>query len=303
VRQSNPFFSDGPFRQVIINGTFVVNDARQLGLTGDRTITVDNYGTAAAYRVSDYVSFGLGLSIYRFNASSNFGSLTFGQDPFGPADPGTKGQNSTTVQSGHDTRAGVNAGALVALNKKIRFGAVFRQGVTFDFQQVNTVSGSAPLTKTGRFRMPWVVGAGVRIVPAKQWLFAFDYDRVQYSRLRDDYISFQVDPNDLQTISIPNGNELHFAAEYTFGWLAPHQPSLRLGAWYDPTHSVHYATDLSNSDTDIRLRAIFPPGESLWHFSIGTGLPLSDDYEVNVGADFTKGRHYVSASLVARFGK
>lgn len=303
VRQSNPFFSDGPFRQIILNGTVVVNDARQLGLTGDRTITIDNYGGAAGFRLSDRVSLGVGLSIYRFDLHSDFGSLLFSSGQFGPADPSTKGQSSTTTQSSQDTQPGVNVGALISVSSKIKLGAVFRQGVTFHFDQVNTVPGSATVTKTGRFRTPTVAGVGVRIEPAQSWLFAFDYDRVQYSRLRDDYIAFQVDPADLPTIGVPDGNELHFASEYTFAPQLPHHFSLRLGAWYDPSHSVHYATNLSNSDADIRLRAIFPAGDDLWHFTAGTGVPLSNDYEVNFGADFTKGRHYVSGSIVARFGK
>lgn len=302
VRQSNPFFSQGAFRQIIFEGSVVINDARQLGLVGDRTITIDNDGVAVGYRLSDYVSLGLDVAIYHFEAESTFAALTFVGGQFGPADPNARGQSSTTSQSGRETRPGVNVGALITVNRKVRIGAVVRQGVAFHFNQVNTVPGSPTVVETGRFRTPMVAGVGIRLEPATRWSFAFDFDRVQYSRLRDDYIAFQVDPSDLPTISVPDGNELHFAAEYTLTAL-PHTPSLRVGAWYDPTHSVRYATNLSNSDADIRLRAIFPAGQNLWHFSVGAGLPVSKDYEVNVGADFTRERHYASASIVARFGR
>jgi long-subunit fatty acid transport protein len=301
VLQSNPFLSDGPFRQVIFNDTVVVNNSRQLGLIGSRRISIDNYGVAAGYRFSERVSVGVGVSVYRFTVASDFASLGFA-DTFDPADPSTKGLNSTTIQRGDDTQAAINAGFLIAVNRKIRVGAVYRQGADFDFQHVSSVSGAETTSLIGQFRTPAVAGIGIRLLPSIDWMFAFDFVRVQYSRLRDDYIAFQVSPTDLPTIGIPDGNELHFAAEYTFTAL-PRQPSLRLGAWYDPSHSVHYASNFSNSDDDIRLRAIFPANESLWHFSIGAGVPLSDDYEFNAGADFTKGRRYVSTSIIARFGR
>jgi long-subunit fatty acid transport protein len=303
VLQSNPFQSQGAFRQIVYSDTFVDNNARQRGLTGRRSIAIDNYGAAASYRFSEYVSIGLGLAVYRFEARSDFASLLFlGGDQFASADVGSSGLDSTTAQVGHDTRAAVNVGALIAVTRKVRVGAVFRQSATFRFDQTNVVPGSPAITKSGRFRTPGVLGVGIRLQPTNEWTLAFDLDRVQYSNLRDDFIAYQVDPADLGTISVRDGTELHFAAEYTLtSW--PHTPSIRVGAWYDPSHSVHYATNFSNSDADVRLRAVFPRGEDLWHFSVGAGLPLSDDYEVNAGADFTKGRRYVSASVVVRLGR
>lgn len=302
VRQVNDFFSDGAFRQVILDGTLVINNARDLGLMGQRQITIDNYGASVGFRLSDRVSLGAGVALYRFELQTDFASLTFPAGQFEPADPATAGLSSTNAQSGLDLQPGVNVGMLFTVNSKVRVGAVYRSGVTFHFDQEDVVPGSPTVTRTGEFRIPSVIGAGVRFAPTADWVFAFEFHRIQYSRLRDDFIAFQVDPASLSTISVPDGNELHFAAEYTLLTL-PRTPSIRVGAWYDPAHSVKYATDLSNSDSDIRLRSYFPASQGQWHGSFGIGLPLSRNFEVNAGADFTRARYYVSASVVARFGR
>jgi hypothetical protein len=78
---------------------------------------------------------------------------------------------------------------------------------------------------------------------------------------------------------------------------------VRVGAWWDPDHAVRYASDGSGSDADTRLQAVFPGGRSVWHYCVGLGLPLSRSLEMNVGADLTRGRKYVSGSVIARFGQ
>jgi len=98
------------------------------------------------------------------------------------------------------------------------------------------------------------------------------------------------------------GNEVHIGAEYVFTSVA-HTPSIRGGLWYDPDHSVHYTSDGTNSVQDLQLKAIFPGGDNVAHYCFGVGVPVSPAFEFNVGADLAKNRHYVSGSVVARFGK
>lgn len=299
VLQNNTFLSQGPFQQTFL-GTTVINNGRNLGLTGSRDLWIDNYGGAVAYRMSPSVSAGVEVSAYRFSDTSSFASLGF-VSQFGAADPNTAGQGSTTTQTGTATKIGVNAGVLATINTKVRVGAVFRQGVALDFTQVNTVPGSPTVTETGQFRTPMVIGGGIRVQATDELGIAVDYDRVSYSRLVKDFIAFQVDPSVLGRVSIPDGNEVHFGVEYTLTGVS-HTPTLRGGAWFDPDHAVQYATDFTNSSDDVRLRATFPGGKAVWHYCVGAGLPLSRNYEVNAGADFASGRRYVAASIVARFG-
>lgn len=299
VLQNNSFLSQGVFQQAIVGGG-VFNDVRAPGLTGTRDIWIDNYGGAVAYRVSSNFSVGADVSVYHFSDTSTFESLNSSQ--FGPVDPTSAGLGSTTVQTGSATTLGVNVGAIATLNPKVRVGAVFRQGVAFNFTQVNTVPNQPTTTETGQFKTPYVIGGGVRLQPSDELSVAIDYDRVGYSRLTQDFVTFQVDPTEVGRVSIANGNEVHVGAEYTLLHMA-HTPSVRAGVWFDPNHAVQYVSDGTDSVNDQRLKATFPMTTGIWHYCFGAGLPLSRAYELNAGADLASGRQYVSVSVVARFGK
>jgi long-chain fatty acid transport protein len=299
VLQNNSFLSQGVFQQAVVGGG-VFNNVRAPGLTGTRDIWIDNYGGAVALRVSSKLSVGADVSVYRFSDLSTFASLNSSQ--FGAVDPTSAGQSSTTVQMGTATSVGVNAGAIATLNSKVRVGAVFRQGVAFSFTQVNTVPNQPVTSENGQFKTPYVAGVGVRLQPSDELSVAIDYDRVGYSRLTQDFITFQVDPSEVGRVSIANGNEVHVGAEYTLVHMG-HTPSLRAGVWFDPNHTVQYASDGTDSVNDQRLKATFPAATGIWHYCFGAGLPLSRSYEFNVGADLATGRQYVSVSVVARFGK
>ena len=237
-------------------------------------------GFAVGYRVSSMLSVGVDVSAYHFGNQSTFATLSSSQ--FGAVDPTSAGQGSTTVQSGSATTVGINAGAIVTINPKVRVGAVFRQGVAFPFTQVNTIPNQPTTSETGNFRTPYVIGGGVRLQPNDEFSIAIDYDRVGYSRLTQDFIAFQVDPDEVGRVSIPNGNEIHVGAEYTLVHVA-HTPSIRAGVWFDPDHAVEYASDGTNSVVDQRLKATFPAQTGIWHYCFGAGMPLSRSYEFNVG--------------------
>ena len=299
VRQINDFATNGAFQQVIFAG-IPINNARQLGLTGSRSIKVDTYGGSVAYRATDNVSAGVGVTVYRFEAASSFASFGHGANIFGPVDLNDRG--STTTQVGSATKAALNAGLLWTAHPKVRVGVVFRQGTSFAFSQVSVVPFEPTTSRTGDFRTPNVFGAGFRVQANEQLSLAVDYDRVMYSRLKQDYIAFQVAPAAVDRVGLADANEVHGGLEYVFTSVA-HTPSLRAGIWYDPNHGVQYTSDFTNSPDDVLLKAIFPGSENLVHYCVGVGLPVSPQFEINVGADLTGQRKYASASLVARFGK
>jgi hypothetical protein len=296
VLQSNAFLSQGPF--FLAAG---ILDARLLGLASVREIGIVTYGASAAYRLSPHISIGEGFALYRFSLSSNFAAVN--SDTFsGPVDPKTVGQNASATQNGSGTQVGFNVGALVTINRAVRVGAVFRQSASFRFSQLNSAPDAADVARSGTFHTPGVFGVGVRLQPTETWAVAADYDRVQYSHLTMDFITFQVDPAVSNRTRIADGNEFHVGTEYTFVGVAK-SLSIRAGAWFDPDHAIQYQSDGSGSDSDTRFKAVFPGGSSVWHYCAGFGLPLSRSFEVNVGSDFTSQRRYISASLVARFGK
>jgi long-subunit fatty acid transport protein len=295
VFQNNSFLSQGPF--FLAAGTF---DGRLLGLSALREIGIVTYGASAAYRLSPHVSIGEGFALYHFSLSSSFAAVN-ANSFYDQVDPTTAGENASATQDGSGTQVAFNVGALVTVNRAVRVGAVFRQSASFRFSQVNSAPGAADVSRSGTFHTPGVFGVGVRLQPTETWAVAADYDRVQYSHLTMDFITLQVDPAVSDRIGIADGNEFHVGTEYTFvGW---GNLSIRAGAWFDPNHAIQYRSDGSGSDTDTRFKAVFPGGTSVWHYCGGLGLPLSRSLEINIGSDFTSRRRYISASIVARFGK
>lgn len=298
VLQTNSFLSQGPF----YSAGGVIPNARLFGLVGDRDIRLVTYGASAAYKVSEHLSLGEGVIFYRFSLDSHFASLGFTGNSFSPVDVQSAGQRSTTQQGGGGTQAAINLGALVTVNPAFRIGAVYRQSASFLFTETNNVPDTPTAVRVGTFRTPGVVGVGARLQPWTAWTFSVDYDRVQYSHLTTHFVTFQVDPSVVDRVTIPDGNEVHFGAEYSFSERASYL-ALRGGIWFDPNHSIQYTSDGTGSDLDTRLKAVFPGGENAWHYCGGFGITLSRAVEVNVGADFTSQRKYASASIVARFGK
>jgi long-subunit fatty acid transport protein len=300
LNQENSFASAGAFEQVIFAGN-PTNAARDNALEGTRDLQIENYGGTVAYRINSALSVGAGVSIYHLDLTSNFARYGFVGNVFGPVDHSSVG--STASQTGSSTQAGVNAGLLWMVAPKVHVGAVFRQGVSLAFTQTDVVPDRPTLTRTGDFRSPNVFGAGIRVQPRDDWSFSVDYDRIQYSRVKQDFIDFQAISTGTQDqLSIEDANEVHAGAEYVLTKVA-HHPGIRFGVWYDPDHAVTYLSDGSNSQIDVRLKATLPGGKSLVHYCAGFGMPLSDQFEFNIGTDMSSQRRYFSASVVARFGK
>jgi len=301
VHQENSFSSDGVFNTAFLGGV-PVNVNRTFALAGSRSIAIDNYGGSVAFRFADAFSAGVGVAVYNFSLASSFAQHGFqGGNAVGTVDPNQT--YATATQNGSGTKAAVNAGAIWTASQQVRFGAVFRQGTSFDFTQVDTVPGQATLTRSGQFRTPHVFGAGVRVAVSDSWSFSADYDRVLYSRLKTDFIDIQASAtNSASRLSIPDANEVHVGTEIVLTGVA-HTPALRGGVWWDPDHSVHYQSDGSGSQGDVLNMAYFPGGNDQVHYCVGFGMPLSPAFEFNVGADLAKQAKYASASIVARFGK
>ena len=264
VRQDNAFQSNGAF----VDGGSIPE--QMAGLTGTRHVAVETYGASLGYRITERLSAGVGVALYHFDVTTD--SQQLGHDASGTAIP-VAGASAVT-QRGAGTTVAANLGLLLDVNPRMRLGAVFRQGVSFDFTQVDTFFVSrtnsfigcfgcaaasfpgpdpAPTptpspptveSRSGQFRTPHVVGLGVRVKLMDNLSASVDYDRVLYSRLEDDFISFQI-PEGLQDrINVHDGNEAHAGVEYVFTSVA-HTPSVRAGFWYDPDHSVHTSDNTS----------------------------------------------------------
>jgi hypothetical protein len=128
-----------------------------------------------------------------------------------------------------------------------------------------------------------------------------DYDRVQYSQLKEDFINIQAISSGRESqLRIDNGHEVHAGLEYLFLG-APKPLAFRGGAWFDPDHSVRYMPTPQGDTLDVLLSATLPGGKNLLHGTFGAGVVLSRWLELNAAADLSSTTTYATASAVVRF--
>jgi hypothetical protein len=157
------------------------------------------------------------------------------------------------------------------------------------------------LHRTGHFKVPDVWGAGIEWRLSESLRVVGDYDRVQYSQLKEDFINIQsISSGRESQLRIDNGNEIHAGLEYLFLG-APKPLAVRGGGWFDPDHAVRYVPTSQGDQLDVLLSATLPGGKNLLHGTFGAGVVLSRWLELNAAADLSSRTRYATASAVVRF--
>jgi long-subunit fatty acid transport protein len=294
----NTFFSNGVFERLTFAGITDDNN-RDLPLGGTRTMTIRSYGGALGFKHGRF-AFGGGASADTFDLESSFARYSFVSNVFSPADRGIT--IATATQQGNDVSVGANVGFLYSIPNGFSVGMQFRRGPRFAFSQEDRVPISQlDLIRPGHFKVPDVFGIGAQWKVNQSLRFVVDYDRVQYSQLKTDFIDIQALSSGRQDqLRTDDGNEVHGGAEYLFLNL-PHVIALRGGAWFDPDHAVRYEATPANDATDVLLKATLPGGENLVHYTFGAGIALANRVEINGGADLSSRTTYITASAVVRF--
>jgi hypothetical protein len=117
---------------------------------------------------------------------------------------------------------------------------------------------------------------------------------------------FGYGPDTLGRLVIPNGEELHLGAEYTFSQMS-HPISVRAGVWHDPRHSIEYRGQpisdpaLNTNPAVLASAVIFGVSKgSQNHGAIGAGMAFKQ-FQIDFGADFSDLVDTYSLSAVWRF--
>ena len=299
VRIDSSFQSDGAFQQTSLLGV-ITDRSRTLPVGGSRQVTIRTYGGSAGLKVTDRVAIGGGLSAYTFDLAANFARYVFESNAFSP--PNRSVVSATAVQEGSGVSLGANLGVQWIVSDTVKLGASYRYGPSFEFTQRDQVPVQQfDLTRTGQFRVPDVIGAGVewRITP--QLRAVADYDWVRYSELEEDFANIQALASGRpDRLRVDDASEIHGGIEYLF--LQAAKPfALRGGAWWDPDHSIRYEPTEANDPTDKLYTATLPGGDDVVHITVGGGIVLSTNVELNAGADWSKRTAAVTASAVVRF--
>ena len=299
-------------------------------ITADAHLKIVDYGFSAAWKASDNLSLGAGISYYDFNISTLITRSSFvGFDSIFPGIP-TGTALSQQHQFGSDNDVGINLGARFVLNSEFSAGLTYRRGPEFNYDAtsipVNNIAtdpnhpGSfipVPVTspvanpdlKNVRFKVPDEFGAGLSWHPTDSLVVNFDADYIQYSQLTHGIQSlFGNDPAIVSRLTIPNGTEIHLGGEYTFTQMA-HPLSLRAGVWHDPRHSIEFKGDpgdfVDSSGSAnlgaVALATVFAGGQgSQTHYATGLGWAFSK-FEIDAAADFSHVTDTYSVSAVYHF--
>jgi hypothetical protein len=288
-----------------------------LGILGERSgrlpalrntmeADIDSFGLAVARRLTRTVSAGVAVSYSRFRIDSLAERFVppLAEKPHFD-DP--KQHVSDQVQEGSDDDWSWNLGLLWQTpSRRWSLGAVHRQGPDFEFdtRSVSRRPAASPLhfdTVSARavFHVPDVYGVGFAWRPTDRFTLAVDYDRVEYSDLLDDLVDIfhlqdlaAANP-ELGAFRIDDADELHVGAEI---WM-PRQDravSLRLGAWYDPDHTLRFEGE------NVAYRAVYRGGSDEIHLTAGAGLALRT-IQIDVAVDYSERVSIASLSAGMRF--
>jgi long-chain fatty acid transport protein len=277
------------------------------------SLRIINLGISGAYRITDELSLGVGISDYHFALSSLTTRFAFPPSGFGPADFSANVVNFQT-QDGGESDVAVNGGLLWKINPQWSAGAVFRQGPSFNFSTSNVVvdprapGGQAVVASNQAvFHVPDVYGAGVAYRPAEALTLTADYDRIRYSQLARHSVDVFTDPvlvgpgggQPVQQLVVSDANEVHLGVEYVLTRLK-YPVALRVGGWLDPAHKIHFEGATGTPSQQV-LSVLFRPGKDEAHVSGGFGVVLGERFQLDAAYDYSKFVSIASLSGVVRF--
>ena len=292
----NSFFSRGPFERVTFFG--ITDDRnREIPIGGTRSVRIATYGGTIAYAWKR-LGLGGGVSVSTFDLESDFRRFGFVSSIFGQPDVSLI--SATTTQRGSDAAVSGNVGALWRAHDRLSVGTAFRRGPTFSFTQHDQVVGALDLTRDGRFKVPdtWAVGVNWSGIPHTRVMV--DYDRVQYSQLKRDFIDIQAIASGRQAqLQIDDANEVHGGVEHRRRW-RDRDLIVRGGGWWDPDHAVRYVATASHDEVDTLLSATLPGATSVVHYTFGGAMTLGR-VVLDAAADLSSQSTSVTSSLLLRF--
>ena len=282
-----------------------VDDGRLASLRNEMSLDIVNHGFSTAYRIGPRFSLGLGLSFYDFSLMST--AERFLPDLFlGPEFSEEDQRNGVQTQAGEDSDWGLTGGFLWQNRHQTwSVGGVYRQGPEFDLvARTESNSGPQPIIidppeeLQTRFHVPDVLGFGIAFKPTDAIRIAFDYDRIEYSDLIQDFVDifqidrFGIDP-ELESFAIDDADELHLGFEYSLYRLKT-PIFIRVGAWHDPDHSLRF-----EGENDA-LKAIYRSRGDEMHYSFGIGISRRK-FQLDAAFDYSDRVSTGSFSAVFRY--
>ena len=232
--------ADGSFPRDENNGLLLGDGVdREAPKNQEFELDIHSYGVAGAFDVTDRFSIGAALQYFRFEISAR--NLVYGarnERKYLPADVSDGNLELEGTEHGTDSAFAVNLGALLRVSDQWTVGGSFRQGPKFAFtaqtaRRVGLVpahrgmdvlpsTGTCPVTfpltcdrivdvTDNPYHVPDTFALGAVFRPSILWRIGFEYDRVNFSQLVEDFRQVSSGPDLLG--QDPEGT---FAAARTF---------------------------------------------------------------------------------------
>jgi len=275
-------------------------------------------GTGAGFAVEATPSFKVGVSIqvYSFDIH-RIGQVYAARGTRKYAEPDWSQENLELygVRLGKDRAIGVNAGALWDVSAQVSLGATFRQGQTFRYLSQNLSGPANPPGGTmflndpkTPFRVPDTWAAGVAFKPNNSWRLGFEYDRVMYQQMMDNFVNTSL-PNEwpetttLRTsVRVDNSDQFRLGGEYSRQALGGRLLSFRAGMWTDPFHQPYLNVTNPASGWPAPGWAMYlPRRDGQVHWSGGVGVATQRHLQVDFAIDHAKSMTVHSLSAIYRF--
>ena len=291
--QTQGLFGDSPDNEGV---------ERFLDSRGVTDFEIVNYGVAGAFRLTERLSVGAGLSYVQARLErmaafflpdelmfpSSLGPTSFLPDrEFGSVDANID-----------DSAWTANVGFLWRADDRLSVGGFYRGGPKVELLTQGRVGPAGdppsidgdlpPATDPVGLPDVWGFGAAFRIGEAVT--MSFEWDHVEYSDLIDSLTEATLTREDFRLQDV---DELHFGFEYVFLSATP-VVAARGGIWLDPEHRISYI------GSDPFLRALRPSGQDETHYAFGVGLAFAR-FQLDVAADLSARVDTISLSFIYSF--
>lgn len=289
---------------VFLPGPGPLGTVRSDAARGAIELEILTRGVAVAFRPTDSMSFGLGLTYFEpdtrlagrdYLLDDDSVEAFFSLASFLPE------RLVQTVEFRWDQPAwGLSAGFLWRPSELWTVGGVYRETPELSLVIDLTAGPAHPSFPPGfkfidGFRSSWdfpdvyALGVGYRSRDGR-WTGAGEWRRVGYSSIVDSLLPQQREGG----LFLDDADEIHLGAEYAF-FAGSSVVAVRMGVWHDPDHY------LDIRDDDPELRALFPPGEDELHLAGGLGAAFRR-FQIDFGIDLSERIDTASLSVIYSFG-
>ena len=277
-------------------------------------LDIDSVGAALAYDISETLSAGIAVQYFNFSLDAT-NKVFSARDEKKYSEPDfTDPENieGIATQTGADHAAAINAGLLWKISPRWDVGASFRQGPQFKFSTTLTPGPRYPATRAVAqtdvpFHVPDTFSLGVAHRLTNFWRVSFEYDRVNYHQLIDDFRNVLFEPGNPETdlvaqlVRLNNANQLRLGAERLLLLPGSRVLALRGGFWYDPNHVMYVDTDQLTGLPAPRWALLHPKRDGMPHVSAGVGFTARNHLQLDVAVDVSELVDTVAVSAVWRF--